>query len=226
MTDGRTRQRERSSCASSTRLAELFERNAAWASRKTQVDPGFFQRLVGQQRPRYFWIGCSDSRVPATEIVDLDPGEMFVHRNVANLANSNDPSFMAALQFAVDVLEVEHVIVVGHYGCGGVQAAMRGDARGAIGRWLKPLRSLHEQMCADDHEKTTAPDELCRRNVAAQVAALAANSIVRAAWTRGIALLLHGWVYAIADGLLETACPSVEGPSALVVQERIAWGAT
>ena len=134
---------EHPASAEDGQLARLFERNAKWAEGKTDIDPGFFQRLVDQQKPRYFWIGCSDSRVPATEIVDLDPGEMFVHRNVANLTKPDDPNFLAALQFAVDVLKVEHVIVVGHYGCGGVHAAMNGGVPGAISRWLEPLGALH-----------------------------------------------------------------------------------
>jgi carbonic anhydrase len=122
---------------------DLLAFNRAWVRRKTQADPAFFQRLVGQQRPDYFWIGCSDSRVPATEIVDLDPGEMFVHRNVANLAPSDDPNFNAALLFAVDVLRVRHIIVVGHYGCGGIRSATETGADDPIGRWLSPVRALH-----------------------------------------------------------------------------------
>ena len=188
-------------------LLPLFERNRAWAGRKTRHDPGFFSRLVGQQRPRYFWIGCSDSRVPATEIVDLDPGEMFVHRNVANLTLTDDPSFTAALQFAVDVLAVQHVIVVGHYGCGGVQAAMAGDSDDATGRWLQPLRRQYLEAVAC--HQPPSPDRLCEDNVAAQVAALVTNPLITAAWGRGADLTLHGWVYAIGDGLLRTVCPPV-----------------
>lgn len=196
-------------------LNELFARNREWVSRKTASDPDFFKRLVGQQKPRYFWIGCADSRVPATEIVDLDPGEMFVHRNVANLANPADPNFQAALQFAVEALDVDHVIVVGHYGCGGVHAAMAdAEPKGAIGCWLEALRTLHHHSRADNHGKAVAPDELCRRNVSAQVAGLAGNPIVRSAWNRGATLMLHGWVYAIGDGLLEAVCSPVSGPSA------------
>lgn len=191
-------------------LTSLLTRNRAWASAKTQGDPTFFSRLVGQQRPRYFWIGCSDSRVPATEIVDLDPGEMFVHRNVANLAMADDPNFAAALTFAVDVVEVAHIIVVGHYGCGGIQAAMDGVADGPIGHWLAPVRDLH-RACTD-----AAPDAdgLCRRNVVAQVTALAENPVVRGAWARDVALTLHGWVYAIGDGLLRNVCEPLCTPPA------------
>lgn len=182
-------------------LLPLFARNRAWARSRTLEDAGFFSRLVGQQRPRYFWIGCSDSRVPATEIVDLDPGEMFVHRNVANLAIASDPNFAAALQFAVEVLEVEHIIVVGHYGCGGIHAAMAAETHDAIGRWLAPVRALHHPDPAD-------ANALCERNVVAQVEALAVDPLIRGAWERR-ALTLHGWVYAIGDGLLHAVCEPV-----------------
>jgi carbonic anhydrase len=197
-------------------LTELFARNREWVSRKTASDPDFFKRLVGQQKPRYFWIGCADSRVPATEIVDLDPGEMFVHRNVANLANPDDPNFQAALQFAVEALEVEHIIVVGHYGCGGVDAAMaRTEPGGAVGQWLAPLRKLYRKSCESHDGGTVSPEELCRRNVSAQVAALTVNPIVLAAWSRGALLKLHGWVYAIGDGLLEAVQPLVDSAQCL-----------
>lgn len=190
-------------------LSSLFARNRAWANAKTLIDPGFFRRLVGQQNPRYFWIGCSDSRVPATEIVDLDPGEMFVHRNVANLALAADPNFSAALQFAVEVLQVEHIIVVGHYGCGGIQAAMTGETDDAIGRWLAPVRALN-----DSGHTSAGSDTLCERNVVAQVEALAVNPLVRRAWERQSPLTIHGWVYAIGDGLLQAVCdPVCHSPS-------------
>lgn len=195
-------------------LPSLFARNRAWASAKTLVDAGFFSRLVDQQRPRYFWIGCSDSRVPATEIVDLDPGEMFVHRNVANLAIANDPNFAAALQFAVEVLEVKHIIVVGHYGCGGIQAAMARETHDAIGSWLAPVRGL----CRSHRRMTTTyslkADDLCERNVVAQVEALSVNPLVRGAWERRAELTLHGWVYAIGDGLLQEICEPVRNAMA------------
>lgn len=190
-------------------LSALFARNRAWAQGKTEHDPGFFSRLVGQQRPRYFWIGCSDSRVPATEIVDLDPGEMFVHRNVANLALRDDPSFAAALQFAVEVLEVQHIIVVAHYGCGGIQSAMAPRTDDAIGAWLDPVRALRAAPIGTKACDGSA-DRLCERNVVSQVDALATNPLVRAAWDRRSPLILHGWVYAIGDGLLYPVCDPVE----------------
>lgn len=193
-------------------LASLFARNRAWADRKTGSDPGFFSRLVGQQKPRYFWIGCSDSRVPATEIVDLDPGEMFVHRNVANLTHANDPSFAAALQFAVDVLRVEHIMVVGHYGCGGIRAAMAEETSDAIGQWLAPIRQLNRTLITHHESGRPNANKLCEYNVAAQIHALSTNPVVRAAWKRQAPLTLHGWVYSIADGLLQTVCDPMENP--------------
>ncbi|MGE4431018.1 MAG: carbonic anhydrase [Sphingobium sp.] len=215
-------------------LVPLFDRNRAWAQAKTHSDPGFFSRLVGQQRPRYFWIGCSDSRVPATEIVDLDPGEMFVHRNVANLAIATDPGFAAALQFAVEVLRVRHVIVVGHYGCGGIGAAMAEETDDAIGRWLAPVRALHHahghdhgKACgqASDAASEAVPDAakanaLCERNVVAQVEALSGNPIIREAWARRAPLTLHGWVYAIGDGLLRTVCDPVRDAARAVTPRQ------
>lgn len=191
---------------------KLFARNRAWAESKLRIDPAFFDRLVGQQTPRYFWIGCSDSRVPATEIVDLDPGEMFVHRNVANLAMESDPSFSATLQFAVEVLEVQHIMVVGHYGCGGIQAAMGDETDDAIGRWLEPLRKLHRDRLGQLGREATDPHRLCEANVGAQVGALATNPVVRKVWSRGTDLVLHGWVYAIGDGLLREACSPMHRP--------------
>jgi len=203
--------------AGNGQLVALFERNAKWAERKTHIDPGFFQRLVDQQKPRYFWIGCSDSRVPATEIVDLDPGEMFVHRNVANLTKQDDPNFLAALQFAVEILEVEHVIVVGHYGCGGVHAAMDGGATGAIAKWLEPIAALHARLRVDFGDQPVMPELLCRQNVSAQVALLTENPIIRRAWSGGSKVSLHGWVYSIADGLLEVVEPPVERSETLAI---------
>lgn len=203
----------------------LFARNRAWAESKLRIDPGFFHRLVDQQTPRYFWIGCSDSRVPATEIVDLDPGEMFVHRNVANLAMENDPSFAAALQFAVEVLKVQHIMVVGHYGCGGIQAAMGDETNDAIGRWLAPIRELHRGRLGRLGNEAADPHLLCEANVGAQVQALAANPVVRGVWARGGDLVLHGWIYAIGDGLLHEACAPMREPSGCELDGREERGA-
>src|SRR5512146_44421 len=153
-------------------LDDLKANNRRWAERKTSEDPGFFQRLLGQQAPEYLWIGCSDSRVPATEIVDLDPGEMFVHRNIANLAPPQDANYLSVLQFAVDVLKVKHIMVVGHYGCGGVAAAVDGQRRGLVDHWLHPIREVY----ADNKTELEAlaegrprMDRLCELNVIRQV---------------------------------------------------------
>src|SRR3954468_24619451 len=166
-------------------LDDLKARNRAWAARKVAADPGFFKRLEGQQAPEYLWIGCSDSRVPANEIVDLDPGELFVHRNVANLAPPQDANYLSVLQFAVDVLKVKHVMVVGHYGCGGVNAAVDGVRRGLVDHWLHPIREVYEANRETIEALPTArerSDRLCELNVARQVRNVAADIFVQDAW--------------------------------------------
>jgi carbonic anhydrase len=186
-------------------LDHLKANNRAWAQRMVAADPGFFRRLAGQQAPQYLWIGCSDSRVPANQIVDLDPGELFVHRNVANLAPPQDANYLSVLQFAVDVLKVKHVIVVGHYGCGGVGAAVDGRRRGLVDHWLHPIREVYEQhrgaleAIADARARL---DRLCELNVIRQVRNVASDVFVQDAWARGQSLCVHGWVYSIADGLV------------------------
>jgi carbonic anhydrase len=199
-------------------LDHLKANNRAWAEGKVAEDPGFFARLVGQQAPEYLWIGCSDSRVPANEIVGLDPGELFVHRNVANLAPPQDANYLSVLQFAVDVLKIKHVMVVGHYGCGGVRAAVDGERRGLVDHWLHPIR----EVCrAHRHElDAIAGDEarlnrLCELNVIAQVRNVAADVFVQDAWARGQSLCVHGWVYSLADGLVNDLGVTVDGPEAL-----------
>jgi carbonic anhydrase len=186
-------------------IEDLLANNLRWASTKARVDPEFFRRLSEQQTPEYLWIGCSDSRVPANEVVGLDPGELFVHRNVANLAPPQDANFLSVLQFAVEVLRVRHVIVCGHYGCGGVRAAMAGRRLGLIDHWLSPIRALHEERFEElgrivDFE--TRVNAMCEANVIAQVRAVAANPFVRDAWARGQKLAVHGWIYSIKDGLI------------------------
>lgn len=196
-------------------LDTLIANNRRWAERKTASDPGFFRRLEGQQAPDYLWIGCSDSRVPANEIVGLDPGELFVHRNVANLAPPQDANYLSVLQFAVEALKVKHILVVGHYGCGGVSAAVDNRRRGIVDHWLHPIRDV-----AREHswELDELPDErsrlnrLCELNVARQVENVATNLIVTDAWARGQALQVHGWVYSIANGLVTDLNISVGGP--------------
>jgi carbonic anhydrase len=186
-------------------LEDLKANNAAWSKGKTQVDPQFFKRLENQQSPEYLWIGCSDSRVPANEIVGLDPGELFVHRNVANLAPPQDANYLSVLQFAVDVIKVKHVMVVGHYGCGGVAAAIDGKRRGLVDHWLHPIREVHAEH---KHELDALPGEkeklnrLCELNVIRQVRNVASDVFVQDAWARGQPLSVHGWVYSLSNGLV------------------------
>ncbi|MGE0045712.1 MAG: carbonic anhydrase [Hyphomonadaceae bacterium] len=190
-------------------LAHLLRRNQAWAARKVLADPAFFKRLSTQQRPSYFWIGCSDSRVPATEIVDLDPGEMFVHRNVANLAVAGDPNFEAALAYAVDVLCVEHVIVTGHYGCGGVLAA-RDLKDDELGRWLATPHALYRRRCGSETHRSSSNDRLCEFNVVDQVERLLKHPTITRAWQAGRrAPWIHGWIYSIANGLITELCAPI-----------------
>ena len=186
-------------------LDHLKANNRAWAERKVAADPGFFRRLEGQQAPDYLWIGCSDSRVPANEIVDLDPGELFVHRNVANLAPPQDANYLSVLQFAVDVIKVRHVLVVGHYGCGGVAAAVSGRRLGLVDHWLHPIREVahhHRAELAAFTEGRDRLDRLCELNVMRQVKNVAADVFVQDAWARGQELSVHGWVYSLATGLV------------------------
>ena len=196
-------------------LDDLKAGNLAWSLGKRQTDPDFFHRLEGQQAPAYLWIGCSDSRVPANEIVGLDPGELFVHRNIANLAPPQDANYLSVLQFAVEVLKVRHILVVGHYGCGGVRAAIEDQRLGLIDHWLHPIR---ETALACRGELAALPagrareDRLCELNVAAQVHNVAADVFVRDAWARGQPLSVHGWVYALSDGLVRDLNVTISGP--------------
>jgi carbonic anhydrase len=181
-------------------------------------DAGFFRRLVSQQAPDYLWIGCSDSRVPANEIVGLDPGELFVHRNVANLAPPQDANYLSVLQFAVDVLKVKHILVVGHYGCGGVAAAVDGKRRGLVDHWLHPIREVAHQ---NHHELEALPegperlDRLCELNVIRQVRNVASDVFIHDAWGRGQELAIHGWVYSLANGLVTDLGVTVNRPDQL-----------
>jgi len=187
-------------------LDHLKTNNRAWAEAKIAADPSFFKRLAGQQAPEYLWIGCADSRVPANDIVGLDPGELFVHRNVANLAPPQDANYLSVLQFAVDVIKVKHIMVVGHYGCGGVSAAVDGQRRGLVDHWLHPIREVaHEHRAelgaiADTRARL---DRLCELNVVRQVRNVGSDVFVQDAWARGQALSVHGWVYSLANGLVK-----------------------
>ena len=187
-------------------LRKLFENNRAWAARIRQRDPDFFRKLSEQQLPAYLWIGCSDSRVPANEIVDLLPGELFVHRNIANLVVHTDLNCLSVMQFAVDLLKVRHIIVCGHYGCSGVQAAFRRDRLGLSDNWLRhvqDVRQKHADSLAKAPSDAAAADRLCELNVIEQVANVCDTTIARDAWERGQELAVHGWIYAIGDGLLK-----------------------
>ncbi|NLH18172.1 MAG: carbonate dehydratase [Phycisphaerae bacterium] len=187
-------------------LNHLFENNRRWASDKTQKDPRFFSRLVQQQTPEYLWIGCADSRVPANEIVGLQPGELFVHRNVANLAIQTDINFLSVLQYAVDILHICHIIVCGHYGCGGVRAAIEKQPHGLINNWLSPIREVyrkHESCLRKMNDRDRMLDRLCELNVIEQVRQVVQSSIVQEAWQRNQSLCIHGWIYRLSDGLLQ-----------------------
>lgn len=186
-------------------ISFIFERNAQWARERTDADPRFFERLAKQQNPELFWIGCSDSRVSANVIAGLDPGEVFVHRNVANLVYSADLNCMAVLQYAVEVLRVKHIIVCGHYGCGGVRAALAGGNDGLIDYWLEPIKELvrqHEEALTALPNETAKVDFLCEANVRSQVKNLGHAPIVRRAWEAGQDLTLHGLIYGLDQGLL------------------------
>ncbi len=206
-------------------LSGLLERNRRWAARQRERDPDFFARLAGQQTPRLLWIGCADSRVPANQVIDLDPGEVFVHRNVANVVVHSDLNCLSVLQFAVEVLRVEHVIVCGHYGCGGVRAAMADRQYGLIDNWLRHIKDVSRAHAAelaaiDDADRRER--RLCELNVAQQVANVSHTPIVQNAWARGQRIGVHGWIYDIADGLLRDLQVSRAGAEALDPIYRLA----
>ena len=189
-------------------LAHLFENNRLWAERKRTQDPEYFTRLAAQQSPEYLWIGCSDSRVPANQITGLAPGEIFVHRNVSNLVVHSDLNCLSVMQFAVDALKVRHIMVVGHYGCGGVRAAFEERRLGLIDNWLRHVQDVREkhQILLDETPENQRLDRLCELNVIEQVANVCRTTLVQDAWARGQKLSIHGWIYGIEDGRLrETA---------------------
>jgi len=186
-------------------LEDLLEKNRTWADGIKAADPEFFHALAKQQNPRYLWIGCSDSRVPATQLVGLQPGEMFVHRNVANLVVHTDFNCLSVMQFAVDVLGVSHIIVCGHYGCGGVQAAMQNLQLGLIDNWLRHVQDVmhnHEALLAKISDDSERLNRLCELNVIEQVLNVSRTTVMQNAWARGQELAVHGWIYGIGDGLL------------------------
>lgn len=186
-------------------IERLLEGNRTWATSRVEADPGFFERLASQQSPRYLWIGCSDSRVPANEIVGMDPGEVFVHRNVANIVPPRDMNALSVLQYSIEVLKVRHVIVCGHYGCGGIRAALEPERHGLIDHWLQPVADMARTYKAEldalpDFDARV--DAICERNVRMQFETLIRNPFVSDAWARGQKLDVHGWIYSIRDGLL------------------------
>ncbi len=186
-------------------LSSLFVKNREWAAETTRRDPDFFRRLSRLQSPSYLWIGCSDSRVPANQIVGLLPGEMFVHRNVANVVVHTDLNCLSAIQFAVEVLKVEHIIVCGHYGCGGVLSALRDQKLGLIDNWLRHVQDVHSKhrgLLAGLPDEPHRHDRLCELNVIEQVVNVSQTTVVREAWARGQTLAVHGWIYKLSDGLL------------------------
>src|SRR5450631_2034033 len=196
-------------------LPDLLSNNRQWADGVKRRDPGFFDRLARQQTPRYLWIGCSDSRVPANEIVGLRPGELFVHRNIANVVVHSDLNCLSVTQFAVDVLQVEHIIVCGHYGCSGVAAALNNQRVGLADNWLHHVHDVHakhEARIATIGEVSQRVDRLCELNVIEQVANVCQTTAVRDAWKRAQPLAVHGWVYGLKDGIVRDLGVTVEGP--------------
>ncbi len=187
-------------------LENLFQNNRSWAETVKTDDPKFFEKLAGQQSPEYLWIGCSDSRVPANQVVGLMPGEVFVHRNVANMVVHTDFNCLSVLQYAVEVLKVKHVMVVGHYGCGGVRAAYDNADNGLVDNWLRHIKDVkHRHQAALDAiaDEEQRVERLCELNVQAQVANVCSTTIVQNAWSRGQPLSVHGWIYGLRDGLLK-----------------------
>ena len=207
-------------------IQQLFAANRAWASRICAHDPEFFLKLSAQQSPRYLWIGCADSRVPANDIVDLLPGELFVHRNVANLVVHTDLNCLSVIHFAVEVLKVEHVIVCGHYGCSGVGAAFRGERLGLSDNWLRHVQDVlaRHRECISAHAGEAAVNRLCELNVVEQVANVCSTSIVQEAWERGQPLAVHGWVYGLRDGLIKDLGISVSSAANLEATYAAAVG--
>jgi carbonic anhydrase len=195
-------------------LKQLFENNRAWAEGIRQADPEFFAKLSRQQSPSYLWIGCSDSRVPANQIVGLVPGEMFVHRNIANVVSHSDLNCLSVLQFAVEVLKIKHIIVCGHYGCAGVRAVQRGERIGLADHWLCHVENVRQKHAAafplstDEMHKT---DRLCELNVIEQVVNVCHTTIAQEAWRRGQELAVHGWIYGVEDGLLRDLNVTISG---------------
>lgn len=194
-------------------LQHLLDKNIAWAARMEQQRPGFFKKLAQQQNPKYLWIGCADSRVPANEITGLDPGEVFVHRNIANVVVHSDLNALSVIQFAVDHLKVEHIMVVGHYSCGGVLAALRGTRVGLADNWLRHVHDvkLRHRQRLDHLSMADQQDTLCEMNVIEQVGNVALTNVMQDAWARGQKVAVHGWCYGLADGLVNDLGVTMQG---------------
>lgn len=196
-----------------TDIESLLQRNRDWAERVRRDDPDFFHRLENQQTPKYLWIGCSDSRVPANQILGLDPGEVFVHRNIANVLSHGDLNALSVIQFAVDVLKVEHILLVGHYGCGGVHAALTGARVGLVDNWLRHVGDIaykHADLLATVDDVGMRLARLCELNAVEQALNICKTTVVRDAWARGQPLAIHGWVYALGDGQVRELGMDVE----------------
>lgn len=199
-------------------LKHLFDNNRAWADQMRREDPDFFKNLAAQQSPPYLWIGCADSRVPANQIVGLLPGEVFVHRNVANVVSHTDLNCLSVIQYAVEVLEVEHIIVCGHYGCGGVAGALADVPLGLIDNWLRQIKDVYDRSDlsrSDEVDSTRRTNALCELNIAAQVHNVCHTTIVQDAWRRDQNLSVHGWIYSLEDGLLRDLDLCISDPEHL-----------
>ena len=205
-------------------IKDLFSHNRAWAAEMEATRPGFFTSLVKQQTPKYMWIGCSDSRVPANQITGLEPGEVFVHRNVANIVVHSDLNALSAIQFAVDMLKVEHIMVVGHYGCGGVQAALNGTRIGLADNWIRHIQDVrhrHRQLL-DSLPDAVRADALCDLNVIEQVVNVCVSTVMVDAWAKGQKVSIHGWAFGVHDGLLQDLQVTISDPAELDALYRVA----
>ncbi|GAB5559083.1 MAG: carbonate dehydratase [Synoicihabitans sp.] len=208
------------------RFERLFSQNREWAETATRNDPDFFNRLVGQQHPDFLWIGCSDSRVPANQIVGLEPGEVFVHRNIANVVDPDDINCASVIQFAIDHLKVEHILVVGHYGCGGVRAALNGTPLGLADQWLKRVDTVkqnHRECLRVLPDEAARHDRLCELNVIEQVQHLCNMKTVQDAWARGQLIMVHGCIYHLSNGLLQDLAVNICGPDEVEPRCREAY---
>ena len=195
-----------------TTLDHLFDRNVAWSQAKTRDDPGYFRRMAENQRPQYLWIGCSDSRVTANDVLGLDPGQVFVHRNIANIVHTSDMNILAVLEFAIQHLEIRHIIVCGHYGCGGIERALSDEKSALVDHWLQPIVMLyrkHRPLLDAIPDPAERLDRMCEINIELQVRRIAATPIIEQAWLRGMPIAIHGWIYGVHDGLIRALGPPV-----------------